>query len=62
MKAIVQFVMMHGYSALFATVVARQIGLPVPAALFLRLIRWEVKVSSLTSAESAVCSRESSHA
>ena len=35
MNAIVQFLMKHGYSLLFAAVFARQIGLPVPAPLFL---------------------------
>jgi membrane protein DedA with SNARE-associated domain len=35
MNAIVQFVVRHGYSTLFAAVFARQIGLPVPAPLFL---------------------------
>ncbi len=35
MNAIVQFVARHGYSILFAAVFARQIGLPVPAPLFL---------------------------
>lgn len=35
MNAIVQFVMRHGYSTLFAAVFAHQIGLPVPAPLFL---------------------------
>jgi membrane protein DedA with SNARE-associated domain len=35
MNTIVQFVTNHGYSILFATVFARQIGLPVPGALFL---------------------------
>jgi len=35
MNAIVQFVLKHGYSILFAAVFARQIGLPVPAPLFL---------------------------
>lgn len=35
MNAIVQFVIRHGYSILFATVFAHQIGLPVPAPLFL---------------------------
>ena len=32
MNAIVQFVLKHGYSILFAAVFAHQIGLPVPAA------------------------------
>jgi membrane protein DedA with SNARE-associated domain len=31
---VVQFVFTHGYSILFAAVFARQIGLPVPATLF----------------------------
>ena len=31
MNAIVQFLVKHGYSVLFATVFARQIGLPFPA-------------------------------
>lgn len=35
MNAIVQFVMKHGYSILFAAVFANQLGLPVPAVLFL---------------------------
>jgi len=35
MNAIVQFVMKHGYSILFAAVFARQIGLPIPGPLFL---------------------------
>ena len=35
MNAIVQFVVRHGYSILFAAVFARQIGLPVPAPMFL---------------------------
>ncbi|MFZ3368123.1 MAG: hypothetical protein WB616_11190 [Candidatus Sulfotelmatobacter sp.] len=35
MNAIVQFVVRHGYSVLFAAVFARQIGLPVPAPMFL---------------------------
>ncbi|HTF45376.1 MAG TPA: rhodanese-like domain-containing protein [Terriglobales bacterium] len=35
MNAIVQFVVKHGYSVLFASVFARQICLPVPAILFL---------------------------
>lgn len=35
MNAIVQFVIKHGYSILFATVFAHQIGLPVPAPLVL---------------------------
>jgi membrane protein DedA with SNARE-associated domain len=35
MNAIVQFVIKHGYSILFAAVFAHQIGLPVPAPLFL---------------------------
>ena len=35
MNAIVQFVMRHGYSILFVVVFAHQIGLPVPAPLFL---------------------------
>ena len=35
MNAIVQFVVRHGYSILFAAVFAHQIGLPVPAPLFL---------------------------
>lgn len=35
MNAIVQFLMKHGYSVLFAGVFARQIGLPLPAPLFL---------------------------
>jgi len=35
MNGIVQFVMKHGYSVLFAAVFARQIGLPLPAPLFL---------------------------
>jgi membrane protein DedA with SNARE-associated domain len=35
MNAIVQFIVKHGYSILFATVFAHQVGLPVPAPLFL---------------------------
>ena len=35
MNAIVQFLLKHGYSIVFATVFARQICLPVPALLFL---------------------------
>src|SRR5215471_9507551 len=35
MNAIVEFVLQHGYSILFAAVFARQIGLPVPAPGFL---------------------------
>lgn len=35
MNAIVQFLLKHGYSVLFAAVFARQIGLPLPAPLFL---------------------------
>jgi membrane protein DedA with SNARE-associated domain len=35
MNAIVQFVVEHGYSILFAAIFARQIGLPVPGPLFL---------------------------
>jgi len=35
MDAIVQFLMNHGYAILFGVVFARQIGLPVPAPLFL---------------------------
>ena len=35
MTSIVQFVMRHGYFILFAAVFARQIGLPIPAPLFL---------------------------
>ena len=35
MHGVVNFVLEHGYSILFATVFARQIGLPVPAPLFL---------------------------
>jgi len=34
MNAIAQFVLQHGYSILFTAVFARQIGLPVPANLF----------------------------
>jgi membrane protein DedA with SNARE-associated domain/rhodanese-related sulfurtransferase len=34
MNAIVQFLLKHGYSILFAVVFARQIGLPLPAPLF----------------------------
>ena len=34
MNAIAQFVIQHGYSILFTAVFARQIGLPVPANLF----------------------------
>jgi membrane protein DedA with SNARE-associated domain/rhodanese-related sulfurtransferase len=35
MNAIVQFLLNHGYSALFASVFARQLCLPVPSILFL---------------------------
>ena len=35
MNEIVQLVVLHGYSILFAAVFARQIGLPVPANLFI---------------------------
>jgi membrane protein DedA with SNARE-associated domain len=35
MNTIVQFVVKHGYSVLFATVFAHQVGLPIPAPLFL---------------------------
>jgi membrane protein DedA with SNARE-associated domain len=35
MNAIFQFVLHHGYSILFAAVFGRQIGLPIPAPLFL---------------------------
>src|SRR6516165_11780134 len=35
MNAIVQFLVKHGYSVLFAAVFARQMCLPVPALLFL---------------------------
>ena len=35
MHSVVQFVVKHGYSVLFAAVFARQIGLPVPGPLFL---------------------------
>ena len=35
MNAIVQFIVKHGYSILFAAVFARQVGLPVPGPLFL---------------------------
>ena len=35
MNAIVQFVVKHGYSILFAAVFAHQIGLPIPGPLFL---------------------------
>src|SRR5271165_5994818 len=35
MNAIFQFVLQHGYSALFAAIFGRQIGLPLPAPLFL---------------------------
>jgi len=34
-QALVGFVVRHGYAVVFATVFANQIGLPVPAALFL---------------------------
>lgn len=34
MNAIAQFVVQHGYSILFTAVFARQIGLPIPANLF----------------------------
>ena len=35
MNVIVQFVVKHGYSILFAAVFAHQIGLPIPGPLFL---------------------------
>ena len=35
MNVIVQFIMKHGYSVLFAALFAHQIGLPVPGPLFL---------------------------
>jgi membrane protein DedA with SNARE-associated domain len=35
MNAIVQFVLQHGYSVLFAALFAHQIGFPVPGPLFL---------------------------
>ena len=35
MNAIVQFVLKHGYSVLFAALFAHQIGFPVPGPLFL---------------------------
>jgi membrane protein DedA with SNARE-associated domain len=35
MNAIVQFIIKHGYSVLFAAMFAHQIGLPVPGPLFL---------------------------
>ena len=35
MNDTVQFVLKHGYPILFAALFARQIGLPVPAPLFL---------------------------
>jgi membrane protein DedA with SNARE-associated domain len=35
MNAIVQFVLKHGYSVLFAALFAHQIGIPVPGPLFL---------------------------
>jgi membrane protein DedA with SNARE-associated domain len=35
MNAIVQFVLKHGYSILFAALFAHQIGLPIPGPLFL---------------------------
>ena len=35
MNAIVQFVLKHGYSVLFAAMFAHQIGLPIPGPLFL---------------------------
>jgi len=35
MNEIVQFIVKHGYGILFGTIFARQIGLPVPAPLFL---------------------------
>jgi len=44
MNAIAQFVVQHGYSILFAAVFARQIGLPVPANLFV-LVAGAIAVS-----------------
>jgi len=35
MNSIVQFLVQHGYSVLFAAVFANQVGLPVPSVLFL---------------------------
>lgn len=35
MNAVVQFVIRHGYPILFLAIFARQVGLPVPAPLFL---------------------------
>src|SRR3974377_1146980 len=35
MNAIVEFIMKHGYSILFAALFAHQIGFPVPGPLFL---------------------------
>jgi membrane protein DedA with SNARE-associated domain len=35
LDSILQFVTHHGYSILFVAVFARQIGLPVPANLFI---------------------------
>jgi membrane protein DedA with SNARE-associated domain len=47
MNAIVQFVMRHGYSILFVVVFAHQIGLPVPAPLFLLAVGGLVAVRKL---------------
>lgn len=38
MNAIVQFVMRNGYSVLFAVVFARQLGVPLPAPMFLVVV------------------------
>ena len=35
MNVIVEFIMKHGYSVLFAALFAHQLGLPVPGPLFL---------------------------
>ena len=47
MNAIVQFVVRHGYSILFVVVFAHQIGLPVPAPLFLLAVGALVAVRKL---------------
>lgn len=39
MNDIVQFVVKHGYSILFASVFARQTGMPVPANCFVVAVR-----------------------
>jgi membrane protein DedA with SNARE-associated domain len=47
MNAVVQFVVKHGYPILFAAIFARQIGLPLPAPLFLLAARALAAVGKL---------------